>query len=220
MSCRMWRYSERWSWASWKEGRTSTRPCASSPASAAMRSSPASPWPASDRYDTADKAASVGCIIRSRDCQCWSFSCRLLRKIRRPSAWQRSGEDWSSWRWARQSIWVGPGNSAPTSTTCAARPGRPSTPGRPMSNTGWTKVSGHLVLVCLYPHFNHRNFPFGGTPSVSTAGTGGQCCQISWKKQATRSVEKPPERSHLALRGKKSPKQACWLIYTVTLRIY
>ena len=55
MSCRMWRYSEHWSWASWKEGKTSTRPCASSLVSAAMRSSPASPWLVSDRYDTADQ---------------------------------------------------------------------------------------------------------------------------------------------------------------------
>lgn len=51
MSCRMWRYSERWSWASWKEDRTSTRLCASSLVSTAMRSSQASPWPVSDRYD-------------------------------------------------------------------------------------------------------------------------------------------------------------------------
>lgn len=51
--CRMWRYFERWSWASWKEGRTSTRPCASSLASTAMRSSRASRWLALDRYDMA-----------------------------------------------------------------------------------------------------------------------------------------------------------------------
>lgn len=73
--------------------------------------------------------------------------CLLLRKILRPFVWRRSGEDWSSWRWAWRSIWVGPRSSAPTSTTCAARPERPSTPGRPTLNTGWTKVSGRLVLV-------------------------------------------------------------------------
>lgn len=99
---RMWRYSERWSWASWKEDRTSTRPCASSLASTAMRSSPASPWLVSDRYDMADQVAFMCCVMKN----IWVCDrlCCLLRKILRPFAWQRSGEDWSSWRWVLRSI--------------------------------------------------------------------------------------------------------------------
>lgn len=71
----------------------------------------------------------------------------LLRKILTPSVWQRSDGDWSSWRWASRSTSVGPRSSAPTFTTCAARPARPSTPGRQTSNTGSIKVSARLVFV-------------------------------------------------------------------------
>lgn len=96
------------------------------------------------------------CIMicfRFRKKQLCGCVCCLLRKILRPSAWQRSGEDWSSWRWAPRSISAGPRSSAHTSTTCAARLVKPSTPGRQMSNTGWTKVSGHPIFVY------HSNLP-------------------------------------------------------------
>ena len=92
-----------------------------------------------------------------------SLSCSvcLLRKILRPFAWPRSGGDWSSWPWAWPSTSAGPCSSAPTSTTCAAKPERPSTPGSPTSNTGWTKVSGHRAVVLLLKSF------IGGLSNVS-----------------------------------------------------
>lgn len=46
----MWRSSGRSSLGNWRGARASTRPCASSRTSTTTSSSPASPWPDSDRY--------------------------------------------------------------------------------------------------------------------------------------------------------------------------
>ncbi len=82
---RMWRSSGRWSWESWREGRASTRRSASLHGSTTMRSSPASPWPDSDRSVRSSQAPSEGDDRAGRshsgeNKQSWAHGLTVLRR--------------------------------------------------------------------------------------------------------------------------------------------